>query len=389
MLRCRKKRRKIIITAAAMLGMYHFDTYMNKGDYRVPTESGFEWLMKTLGNRTSCFNMFRMSQELFLRLHSVLVDSYGLKSTRKMSSVEALGLFLWICGAPQSVRQAEDRFTRSLETICRKFDEVLESVNKLAVDIIKPKDPEFRSVHSRLQSPRFTPFFDNCIGAIDGTHIPVVVPTSLVVQHTGRHGYTSQNVMAICDFDMRFTFVVAGWPGSVHDMRVFKDAIEKFGDKYPHPPEGKFYLVDSGYPNRSGYLAPYKGTKYHLPEFRQGPMPRGKKELFNYTHSSLRNVIERSFGVLKMKWRILLDLPSYPMQKQSEIIIACMALHNFIRESFIGDADFDLVDHDENYVSFTEGTSSDGNVSSIRHGDEDQNMNEFRDWIADGLFSRS
>ena len=43
--------------------------------------------------------------------------------------------------------------------------------------------------------------------------------------------------MAICDFDMRFTFVVAGWPGSVHDMRVFKDPIDKFGDKFSHPPE--------------------------------------------------------------------------------------------------------------------------------------------------------
>jgi hypothetical protein len=31
---------------------------------------------------------------------------------------------------------------------------------------------------------------------------------------------------------------------------------------------GKFYLVDLGYPNQKGYLAPYKGVKYHLPEFR-------------------------------------------------------------------------------------------------------------------------
>ena len=107
---------------------------------------------------------------------------------------------------------------------------------------------------------------------------------------------------------------------------------------------GKFYLVDSGYPNQMGYLALYKGMKYHLQEFRQGPMPRGKKELFNYSHSSLRNVIERSFGVLKMKWRILLDLPSYPMPKQSQIIMACMAVHNFIRESALADTDFDMCD---------------------------------------------
>jgi hypothetical protein len=40
-----------------------------------------------------------------------------------------------------------------------------------------------------------------------------------------------------------------------------------------------------------------------------------KRELFNFCHSSLRNVIECSFGALKMKWRILLHLPPYPMVK--------------------------------------------------------------------------
>ena len=52
-------------------------------------------------------------------------------------------------------------------------------------------------------------------------------------------------------------------------------------------------------------------------------------------------MIERSFGVLKMKRRILLELPSYPMVKQSKIIHACMALHNFIRDSALPDIEFD------------------------------------------------
>ena len=52
------------------------------------------------------------------------------------------------------------------------------------------------------------------------------------------HGNTTQNVLAICDFDMRYTFVVAGWPGSVHDMRVFNDALQKYRDKFPSPPQG-------------------------------------------------------------------------------------------------------------------------------------------------------
>jgi hypothetical protein len=34
--------------------------------------------------------------------------------------------------------------------------------------------------------------------------------------------------------------VVAGWPGSVHDMRVFDGALLKYGNIFPHPPHGKF-----------------------------------------------------------------------------------------------------------------------------------------------------
>jgi hypothetical protein len=44
--------------------------------------------------------------------------------------------------------------------------------------------------------------------------------------------------MAVCDFDMRYTFVVTGWPGSVHDTRVLQDTLITYGDRFPHPPEG-------------------------------------------------------------------------------------------------------------------------------------------------------
>jgi hypothetical protein len=39
--------------------------------------------------------MFRMNKHVFDRLHNVLVESYGLKGTKRMSSVEALGMFLY------------------------------------------------------------------------------------------------------------------------------------------------------------------------------------------------------------------------------------------------------------------------------------------------------
>uniref|UniRef100_A0A8I6XP25 DDE Tnp4 domain-containing protein n=1 Tax=Hordeum vulgare subsp. vulgare TaxID=112509 RepID=A0A8I6XP25_HORVV len=86
------------------------------------------------------------------------------------------------------------------------------------------------------------------------------------VNHRCRHGFTPQNVLAICDFDMRFTFVVAGWPGCAHDSRVLNHALAHFS--FHEPPKGKYYHVDSEYANRIGYLAPFKGSTYHLPEFR-------------------------------------------------------------------------------------------------------------------------
>jgi len=44
--------------------------------------------------------MFRMHRDVFDSLHNLLVEKYGLKSTKKMSSIEALAMFLWMYGAP-------------------------------------------------------------------------------------------------------------------------------------------------------------------------------------------------------------------------------------------------------------------------------------------------
>ena len=84
---------------ANMIGMCYLDSYSNKGPRRVPKETGIEWVMRTLGNPTDCYDMFRMSRPMFEKLHNVLVESYGLHSTRRMSSTESLALFLWTVGA--------------------------------------------------------------------------------------------------------------------------------------------------------------------------------------------------------------------------------------------------------------------------------------------------
>jgi hypothetical protein len=50
--------------------------------------------------------------------------------------------------------------------------------------------------------------------------------------------------------------------------------------------------VDAGYANSEGFLAPYRGYRYHRSEWRRGYTPSNKQELFNMRHSMARNVIE-------------------------------------------------------------------------------------------------
>ena len=54
------------------------------------------------------------------------------------------------------------------------------------------------------------------------------------------------------------------------------------------------------------------------------------KKLFNLRHSSLRNVIEQIFGVLKKRFPILKVAAEFPLQCQIEMVYALTALHNFI-----------------------------------------------------------
>jgi hypothetical protein len=89
---------------------------------------------------------------------------------------------------------------------------VLYYVNQLAGGIVEPIDPHFPTVHERQHDSRFTPHFNGPISAIIRTHIPVIVRAANMVNHVARLEYPTQNVMVVCDFDLRFISIVAGWP---------------------------------------------------------------------------------------------------------------------------------------------------------------------------------
>lgn len=106
--------------------------------------------------------------------------------------------------------------------------------------------------------------------------------------------------------------------------------------------------MDAGYSNGLGFLAPYRGTRYHLNEWT-GNRPRNYKVLFNLRHSSARNVIERAFGLLKKRWSILRTSSFFNIKTQIRIINACCTLHNFIRIEQLNDSV--LEDQDLRYLA--------------------------------------
>jgi hypothetical protein len=220
-----------------------------------------------------------------------------------------LETFLFICACCESNRKGQNRFKQSSETISRKFHEVLDCVIAMAKDYLRPTDPNFWIVHKMIQNDRKAyPHFKDCNGAIDGTHVQVSLSPQEQVKYIGETDIPTQNVLVICYFDMRVTYVSTGQSSSYHDTNVLYNAMEVDEKDSCQPLHGinyvnflsrssvmsiscilmfylrcvgKYYFVHAGYPNRPGYLAPYKGKRYHLPEWHRGVELISPKEKFN------------------------------------------------------------------------------------------------------------
>jgi hypothetical protein len=198
-------------------------------------------------------------------------------------------------------------------------------------------------------------------------------------RYRNRKGHLSQNVLGVCNFELEFTYVLAGWEGSAHDGTVYRNA--HYFNGFITPP-GRYWLGDAGYPNIDTILVPYRGTRYHLKETRlAGKKPENSKELFNLRHASLRNVIERIFGVVKRKYQILRSPSEYSIDTQTRIILACCTLHNWVRsrEGEKADQFLDLqsmpLEDIQPVIAYPQGS-----ITSKK-------MDQFRDKIAEKMWS--
>ncbi|KAL6338241.1 hypothetical protein AAG906_018504 [Vitis piasezkii] len=267
------------------------DSSINKERVSTSSFTGSLFIQELLnGSSSTCYELMRMEKHGFISLCHI----HNLRN-----------------------RLIKNRFQHSSQTIHKYFHEVLVAMVNFSKEMITP--PSFNDSSNGISNRRLRQIFKDAVGAIDGTLIHACIPTNQQVPYRGRgRGECFQNVMAVCDFDMIFRFVVVGWEGTAHDSRVLTETIRNPQHNFPMPP--------------SGFMAPYRNVRYWLSDFRSGGKAVGKEEIFNQCHARLRNVIERAFGVVKARFPILKRMAPYSFTTQTKIVMTCFSIHNFLRQ---------------------------------------------------------
>ncbi|XP_071722452.1 uncharacterized protein [Rutidosis leptorrhynchoides] len=294
--------------------------------------SGVKYTLELLrGSNTQCIELMRMSRDAFVRLCDHFKQKQWIKDSKHISVEEKLATFLTIIAHNERFVVVKRRFQHSSHTIHKYFHEVLETIMEFIKEMIMPTtfDPNFDIPGSHKRA----------VGAFDGTLVHAIIPLDQQIAYRGRgKGKCYQNVLAICDFNMIFTYVYAG---VAHDSRVLGDILSNPDNCFSFPPPNKYYLCDAAYPSTRGFLTPYRNVRYWLGDYRRRRATT-KEEKFNHAHARIRNVIERAFGVLKARFPILDKMAPYDFNVQRDVVIACFAVHNFIRKERIND---DLFNH--------------------------------------------
>ncbi|XP_023759415.1 uncharacterized protein LOC111907843 [Lactuca sativa] len=302
-----------------------------------------------------------MSRESFVQLCAHFRVNYALKDSKHVSVEEKMAMFFMMIGHNQRYVIIKRRFQHSKQTIHKFFHEVLDKMLLFAHDIIVPTsfnlNPNISGHNRRLRR-----VFKGAVGALDGTLIHVVPANKRDLYRSRGNDDYYQNVLAICDFNMMFTFVVAGWEGISHDSRILSEALANPHAPFPFPPPDKYYLCDAVYLNIRGFVAPYHNVRYWLGDFRRR-CALTNKEKFNHAHTKLRNVIERVFGVLKARFPILKRMAPFSLVTQRNISLAYFALHTFIRRDGL---------RDEFFARYDEPNVSVRNNNAVVDNDEDE-----------------
>jgi hypothetical protein len=249
----------------------------------------------------------------------------------KMRSVaKQLGVFLCYLGRSHngaSQMTLRDHFRISTGAVALYCERVLDAMMHLQPLFLKWHGAsEKNSMSDRMNKKGFP----ECVGIMHGTLFPLQRQPERTdhVDFFDRHHQYSLSTMIVCNDRRQILLHDSGWPGSVHDQRVFKHSelninIENFLD------DGEYIIADAGYANTNNII-----TSYKMPPGESSlPQPRA---FFNRVHASARVKVEHTIGLLKGRFPILRGIPIRITQDNNTIldvirhIEACIILHNIL-----------------------------------------------------------
>lgn len=175
--------------------------------------------------------------------------------------------------------------------------------------------------------------FPNCLGAIDGKHVPIVCPANSGSLFYNYKKFYSIVLMAISDSKYKFSYVNVGAYGSEGDSGVFAaNPIGRkiYNDQLPLPEETTinghklpfFFIADDAFPLLPRIMKPYVPSR--------GKSLTTEERIFNYRLSRARRCVENAFGILTRKWLCLSQTLKQEPVRASKIVLACCVLHNLL-----------------------------------------------------------
>lgn len=312
---------------------------------------------------------FRMSRATFTMLCDKLRPYSSKKDTRLRKCIameRRIALCIWRLATNSSYREIGHLFGVSTASACI----ITNSICSTLVKYIMPRYvrlPQGDRVMQTVNGFEDRWGFPQCFGAIDGTHIPIIAPQQYHSDYFNRKGWHSVVMQGIVDHSYRFTDVLIGWPGRVHDARIFANSsIYRSGNSGSLFPVSEFardingvkvpllLLGDPAYPLLEWLMKPFQ---------ENGHLSR-EQRAFNYRLSRARMVVENAFGRLKGRWRCLLKRNDASIVNVPTIVGACVTLHNLCEiQSDAFDNDWFCSDSEQPAIS--QGSSQ--SVVAMRH----------------------
>ncbi|XP_011404428.1 PREDICTED: protein ALP1-like, partial [Amphimedon queenslandica] len=164
-----------------------------------------------------------MRKETFMYLCKELDKEVRKKDTHLRCAITVelrVAITIWFLSTGTPYRVLAHLFGVSRSSICLIIRQVCTAIVKVLMRKYI-KYPSGSALISVIDGFKAKCGFPNCGGAIDGSHIPISSPVEFHSDYYNRKGWYSMIIQAVADHKYRFLDIYIGWPGSVHDARVF------------------------------------------------------------------------------------------------------------------------------------------------------------------------